>query len=362
MLVVTGEARPVRASWATCSHSRAATSRPASSSQAQAIRQGSRIAASPPGIRTGHRWPMRSKPVQVAAQELAAPDRAVGAVAGAVVDRARRALGSPCSARHGGEVRVVVLDADRRAGRGRARTWSRGTPGAGRGRRARASTANSRSKCAIAVGEGAQRLVVAQVADVVRDPRAAVAGERERVLQLGADGQQRRRGARRGSVAGTYPRERRTSRPPRSTQSSVRVWIGRSCSRKRSAMPASRSSASSSVERDRLVGHVAAGHHERHADVGEQQVVQRRVGEHHAELARARRDRRRDARAGRRGAMHDRALARERARCRARSARARDVAHHQRERPVLAVLAGAQPRRRRPRRRRGTRGGSRRCP
>ena len=50
-----------------------------------------------------------------------------------------------------------------------------------------------------------------------------------------------------GSVAGTYPRERRTIRPPRSTLSSTRVWIGRSCRRKTSAIPASRSSASSFV-------------------------------------------------------------------------------------------------------------------
>ena len=57
-------------------------------------------------------------------------------------------------------------------------------------------------------------------------------------------------------------------------------------------------SASSSRERDRLVGDVAAGHHQRHPDVGQQQVVQRRVGQHHAEVVGARRHRRRDARAG----------------------------------------------------------------
>ena len=116
---------------------RRGTSRPISSSHAQAIRHGSRIAASPPGIRTGHSWPIRSKPAQVAAQQLAAPDRAVGAVAGAVVDRARRRLDAVLGeARR--EVGVVVLDGDAPAGRGRARTWSTGTPGAGRARRARA--------------------------------------------------------------------------------------------------------------------------------------------------------------------------------------------------------------------------------
>ena len=89
----------------------------------------------------------------------------------------------------------------------------------------------------------------------------------------------------------------------RRTESSVRVWIGRSCSRNTSAI------AGQALERvvvavgDRLVGDVAAGHHERRARVGEQQVVQRRVGEHHAEVAeragRPRRDRRRPAGAAR---------------------------------------------------------------
>ena len=54
-----------------------------------------------------------------------------------------------------------------------------------------------------------------------------------------------------GRASGTNPRERRNSsgrRPgiARSTESSVRVWIGRSWSSTTSAMPASRSRASSS--------------------------------------------------------------------------------------------------------------------
>ena len=83
----------------------------------------------------------------------------------------------------------------------------------------------------------------------------------------------------------------------------------------------------------------------------EQQVVQRRVGQHHAELGAARRDRRRH------GARR-RAAAPARSGARARTAgvsaspelderRGRlDVGRHQRERPVLAVLARAQPRHR----------------
>ncbi len=63
MLVVVGEANPVRASRATGSHS-GGGSRPAASSHEQAIRQGSRIAASPPGIGTGQTWPRRVKPAR----------------------------------------------------------------------------------------------------------------------------------------------------------------------------------------------------------------------------------------------------------------------------------------------------------
>ena len=48
---------------------------------------------------------------------------------------------------------------------------------------------------------------------------------------------------------------------------------------------------------DRLVGDVAAGHHERLPNVIHQQVVERRVRQHHAELRRAGRHRRRHARA-----------------------------------------------------------------
>ena len=53
---------------------------------------------------------------------------------------------------------------------------------------------------------------------------------------------------------------------------------------------------------DRLVRDVAAGHHQRCPGIGGQQVVQRRVGEHHAQLGGARRDGGGDRRRGSRGA------------------------------------------------------------
>ena len=85
------------------------------------------------------------------------------------------------------------------------------------------------------------------------------------------------------------------------------------------------------------------------AAIGEQQVLQRRVGQHHAELGAARRDRRRDrgVRSARRD--HDRPLAPGEQRLLGRPEvderpRRRDVRGHQRERAVLAVLARAQRR------------------
>ena len=139
-----------------------------------------------------------------------------------------------------------------------------------------------------------------------------------------------------GNVAGTYPRERRMTCSPRSTESSVRVWIGRSCSRKRSAMPREALERVVVLVGDRLVGDVAAGHHQRHADVGQQQVMQRRV---RAAAGRAR------PCAARPTAPPRSVVAADDDRPRGRvEPLARVRGDHDRERPVLAVLAGAQPR------------------
>ena len=97
---------------------------------------------------------------------------------------------------------VVVLDGDQLdARRARARTGSTGSRGAGRGRRPRGATANSRSKWATPSLKGAQCRVVLEVADVVADPRAFALGQAERVLLLGAAGQQRPRGGDRAAPA-----------------------------------------------------------------------------------------------------------------------------------------------------------------
>ena len=114
-------------------------SSPSACSQAHAIRHGSRTAASPPGSRTGQRWPGALAAADAADEQLAAPDGAVGAQPRAVVDRAdgrarpRRARpGRPRGARGGAGPRPA------RRRRARARRRSRGSRGGGRARRSRA--------------------------------------------------------------------------------------------------------------------------------------------------------------------------------------------------------------------------------
>ncbi len=101
------------------------------------------------------------------------------------------------------------------------------------------------------------------------------------------------------------------------------------------------------VEGDRLVGDVAAGHHERHAGVREQQVVQRRRRQHHAEVGLARRDGGRDRGARAPARDHDRALAPAQQPLLLRPEQDQracgvEVGRHQGERLVLPVLARAQ--------------------
>ena len=260
MLVVTGEARPERASAATCSHSRrhglADLQQPGAGHPPRLADRG--LAARHPDR------PQVADPLEadeVAAQQLAAPDGAVGAVAGAVVDRARRPLHAVLGQRRR-EVRVVVLDADRLQpevervlGREVLRVQVvRDQLGLHR---------EQPLEVLDPVAEGAQGLVVAQVADVVRDPRAAVAGERERVLELGADREQRRRARdreRRRDEAARAPHD-----PPAAHDGVVDPRVDRAVVQEEQVRDAVQPLQRVSSERDRLVGHVAARHHQRHA-------------------------------------------------------------------------------------------------
>ena len=78
--------------------------------------------------------------------------------------------------------------------------------------------------------------------------------------------------------------------PPitRTTELSTRRAMARSCSRKCSAMLRSRCECLVVVDALRLVGQVAAGHHQRTIDVAQQQVMQRRARQHEAERCQAR--------------------------------------------------------------------------
>ena len=203
----------MRHSAATCSHS-AGTGRPAATSHEQAMRHGSRMAASPPGSRTGGRWRDPVEPLQRADQQLAAPHRAVGAQARC----RRRSPPPPCPARRARPGR-------RRGGRGGAARPTRlhplelqrvlgrevlGVQVVGHHLRPHGEQA---LEVLDPVAEGAQGLPVAQVADVVAHPRATAPRQAEGVLLLGPAGQQRRRvqrqGHRLGHVAARAPDHQR---------------------------------------------------------------------------------------------------------------------------------------------------------
>ncbi len=206
MLVVGGEATPVRSSSQTSSQ-RAASTSPRSAagqrrallpracaSQAQAIRQGCLIAAAPPGSRTGQQQPGALVAAEAAGQQLPAPDGAVRPVAGAVVDRADRRALLAVLGEAGGEVRVVVLHRDlldalalqRVLGREVLRVQVVGDElrrrprrGARSARRPRGTSAASRSSRRSPMWWPTQARVAL--------------GEAEGALQLGAAGEQRRR-------------------------------------------------------------------------------------------------------------------------------------------------------------------------
>ena len=68
------------------------------------------------------------------------------------------------------------------------------------------------------------------------------------------------------------------------------MWIGRVVDREEVGDPAEPLAGVSVVVRNRLIGDVRRRHHQRLADVGAEQMVQRRVGQHHAEVGATRRN------------------------------------------------------------------------
>ncbi len=167
------------------------------------------------GLAAGHRHRREAtaplEACQVGDQELAAPDRAVGAVAGAVEghpdDRAVR----PVVGQAGGDVRVVVLDAGQlHAGELGAGQLHAGQLGVSEILVRKIDRVLGGQVLGMQVvgdhlgpdveqppevldplGERAQRLGVLQVPDMVRHERVVLLGQAERVLQLGPAGQDR---------------------------------------------------------------------------------------------------------------------------------------------------------------------------
>ncbi len=190
---------------------------------------------------------------------------------------------------------------------------------------------------------------------MVADPGPPPARQAEGALELGAAGQE-----------GPLGREREVDRvrhpPPRAADHDGRARRGRPHHRvvrargDRAVVEQDEvGDAGQALQRvlvavgDRLVRDVAAGHHQRPARVAQQQVVERRVGQHHAEVRRGRRHRGRHRRPRPPRRHDDRPVAApQQALVRGAEARERPrrlaVGGHHRERLLLPALARPQPR------------------
>ena len=186
---------------------------------------------------------------------------------------------------------VVLHGDDRQPASPRPRGWSRSRDG-GRERRCGADAACSRVRSCDGVACGCPRRRAS------RDRRCA--GSRTTAVRLASaprcsSDARRGRGCPRGMPLHRDRRRRiaaRAAQQPsarpattRTTESSIGRTIGRSWTRKRSAMPASRVSASRSSVAIGSSDAVAAGRDDREAELAQQQMMQRRIGQHRAEPA-----------------------------------------------------------------------------
>ena len=177
-------------------------------------------------------------------QQLAAPRAAVGAEAHAVErDTQRRAL-APVLGQHGADVRVVVLDGDRRhvprrgEPRGEVRAVEVGVQVVRDGPRRHLQRGHQVLDREVERRAGRR---VVEVADVLREEGLVAAGHAGRVLEPAAGGDDRRRGRARGAgVRGASRRgtDRRVPQPPRTR--SARAGSPAACSRARGAGTAAR--------------------------------------------------------------------------------------------------------------------------
>src|SRR5262249_7632514 len=218
---------------------------------------------------------------QAGGQELTAPDRAVGAVAGPVEghpdDRACRTVVGQA----GGDVRGVVLDAFGRQVR-LERVLGGQVLRVQVVRHDLGVDVEQPAEVLDALGEGAQRLGVLQVPDVRRDEGVAPSGQAERVLQLGTAGQHGARepggdGEGLGHVAaGAAEQHRAAAEAPGHRVVGPDV-DGPVVGQERVGDVLQRVPGLVVTVDDRLVGDVSAGQYDWAGHGFEQQVVQRRV-------------------------------------------------------------------------------------
>ena len=231
---------------------------------------------------------------QVADEQLAAPDRAVVAESGAVEDRPDGRARDPLLGEARGQVGMVMLDADqchvvaleRVLGRQVARMKIVGDES----RHDREGPLEVLDALAV----GGERRDVLEVADVMRDPGVRSARDAERGLLLGTARQQRARGVDRQPqrVRHVAARPAQQQWPPGvadphgADHRVVGAGLDRAVVHAEQVGDLVQPSESIVVAvGDRLVGDVGAGHHQRvTGEVRQQQVVQRRVRQHHAEL------------------------------------------------------------------------------
>ena len=161
--------------------------------------------------------PAADEPGQVRDQELAAPERAVGAEPGPVERHPDDRPVLAVVGQAGGDVRVVVLHPDQSAGAVGELERVLG------GQVLRVQVVRDHLRVDVeqppemldALGERAQRLDVLQIPDVLGDERVVLLGQAERALQLRAAGEHRPREGRphgspaparsRGTAAAAFP-------------------------------------------------------------------------------------------------------------------------------------------------------------
>ena len=145
--------------------------------------------------------------VETADQQLAAPDRPVGAVPGAVIDRADGRATLPVLGQARRQVGVVMLDPDGLEVLALERIFGREVLRMQIVSHEFGAHSEEAGEVLDALGEALKRLVILQVADVMRHPRSRALRHAEGVLQLRAAGEdgacclQRNRDARRGVAA-----------------------------------------------------------------------------------------------------------------------------------------------------------------